>query len=69
MKSVKIKSTKNKIEIEFQISIFLTTTSSVYGWLFKICWGKKMDIKKFVNVMQSKKRELCAPPAPPQGLI
>ena len=29
---------------------------------------KKWTLKKFVNVMNSKRRVLCAPPAPPQGL-
>ena len=29
---------------------------------------KKWDIKTFNKVFKSKKRELCAPPAPPEGL-
>ena len=29
----------------------------------------KWTLKKFENVMNSKKRELCAPPAPPEGLF
>ena len=29
---------------------------------------KKWDLKKFIKVMKSKKRSLCAPPAPPHGL-
>ena len=27
-----------------------------------------MDLKKFIKVMDSKKRISCAPPAPPEGL-
>ena len=30
---------------------------------------KKWSLKKFENVIKSKKRVLCAPPAPPQGLF
>jgi len=29
---------------------------------------KKWTLKKFIKVMNSKKRILCAPPAPPEGL-
>ena len=68
MKSVKIKSTKNKIEIEFRSQSFLQQqVRSMVGCL-KYVGEEKWTLKKFVNVMQSKKRELCAPPAPPQGL-
>ena len=69
MELVKIKSLKNKITIEFRSQIFLTTTGSFNGWLFKIYLGKKWSLKKFEDVMKSKKRTLCAPPAPPQGLF
>ena len=68
MKSVKIKSTKNKIEIEFRSQSFLQQqVRSMVGCL-KYVGEEKWTLKRFVNVMQSKKRELCAPPAPPQGL-
>ena len=30
---------------------------------------KKWSLKKFESVMKSKKRVLCAPPAPPEGLF
>ena len=30
---------------------------------------KKWDIKKFAFVFESKKRTLCAPPAPSEGLF
>ena len=68
MKSVKIRSTKNKIEIEFRSQSFLQQqVRSMVGCL-KYVGEEKWTLKRFVNVMQSKKRELCAPTAPPQGL-
>ena len=68
MKSVKIKSTKDKIEIEFRSQSFLQQqVRSMVGCL-KYVGEKKWTLKKFANVMESKKRELCAPPAPSQGL-
>ena len=68
MKIVKIKSLKNKIEIEFRSQSFLQQqVRSMVGCL-KYVGEEKWTLKKFINVMQSKKRELCAPPAPPQGL-
>ncbi len=68
MKSVKIKSTKDRIEIEFKSQSFLQQqVRSMVGCL-KFVGEKKWTLKKFINVMNSKKRMLCAPPAPPQGL-
>ena len=69
MKSVKIKSFKNKIEIEFRSQSFLQQqVRSMVGCL-KYLGEKKWSLKKFENVMKSKKRTLCAPPAPPEGLF
>jgi len=68
MKSVKIKSKNNKIEIEFQSQSFLQQqVRSMVGCL-KYVGEKKWSLKKFISVMSSKKRILCAPPAPPEGL-
>ena len=68
MKSVKIKSKNNKIEIEFQSQSFLQQqVRSMVGCL-KYVGEKKWSLKKFISVMTSKKRILCAPPAPPEGL-
>ena len=68
MKSVKIKSKNNKIEIEFQSKSFLQQqVRSMVGCL-KYVGEKKWTLKKFNFVMNSKKRILCAPPAPPEGL-
>ena len=69
MKSVKIKSKNNKIEIEFKSQSFLQKqVRSMVGCL-KYVGEKKWTLKKFMSVMNSKKRILCAPPAPPEGLF
>jgi len=69
MKLVKIKFSKNKIEIEFRSQSFLQQqVRSMVGCL-KYLGEKKWSLKKFDSVLKSKKRILCAPPAPPQGLF
>ncbi len=68
MKLVKIKKLKNKIEFEFRSQSFLKQqVRSMVGCL-KFIGEKKWSIKKFVNVIKSKNRKLCAPPAPAKGL-
>ena len=68
MKLVKIKSFKNKIEIEFRSQSFLQQqVRSMVGCL-KYLGEKKWSLKKFDSIMRSKNRSLCAPPAPPEGL-
>ena len=68
IKSIKIKSRNDKIEIEFQSQSFLQQqVRSMVGCL-KCVGEKKWTLKKFTSVMTSKKRILCAPPAPPEGL-
>ena len=68
MKLVKVKSSKNIIEIEFRSESFLQQqVRSMVGCL-KYLGEKKWSLKKFDSVMKSKKRILCAPPAPPEGL-
>ena len=69
MKLVKIKSSRNKIEIEFKSQYFLQRqVRSMVGCL-KYLGEKKWTLNKFESVMKSKKRILCAPPAPPEGLF
>jgi len=69
MKLVKIKSSKNKIEIEFRSQSFLQQqVRSMVGCL-KYLGENKWSLKRFENVMKSKKRILCAPPAPSEGLF
>ena len=66
MKLVKIKSSKDKIEIEFRSQSFLQQqVRSMVGCL-KYLGEKKWSLKKFEDVMKSKERTLCAPPAPPE---
>ena len=68
MKSVKVKFKNEKIEIEFQSQSFLQQqVRSMVGCL-KYVGEKKWTLKRFSYVMNSKKRILCAPPAPPEGL-
>ena len=69
IKSIKIRSLKNKIEIEFKSQSFLQQqVRSMVGCL-KYLGEKKWDLKTFDKVFKSKKRALCAPPAPPKGLF
>ena len=68
MKLVKIKSTKNKIEIEFRSQSFLQQQVRSMVGCIKYVGEKKWTLKKFINVINSRKRALCAPPAPPHGL-
>ena len=69
IKSIKIRVLKNKIEIEFKSQSFLQQqVRSMVGCL-KYLGEKKWDLKTFDKVFKSKKRVLCAPPAPPEGLF
>ena len=69
IKSIKIKEVKNKIQIQFKSQSFLQQqVRSMVGCL-KYLAEKKWDLKKFENVFKSKKRTLCAPPAPAHGLF
>ena len=69
IKSIKIRALKNKIEIEFKSQSFLQQqVRSMVGCL-KYLGEKKWDLKTFEKVFKSKKRVLCAPPAPPEGLF
>ena len=69
IKSIKIKSLRNKIEIQFKSQSFLQQqVRSMVGCL-KYLAEKKWDLKRFDLVFKSKKRKLCAPPAPAEGLF
>jgi tRNA pseudouridine38-40 synthase len=69
MKSIKIKSIKGRVEIQFKSQSFLQQqVRSMVGCL-KYLAEKKWDLKKFDFVFKSKKRILCAPPAPAEGLF
>ena len=69
MKSIKIKSIKGRIEIQFKSESFLQNqVRSMVGCL-KYLAEKKWNLKEFDRVLESKKRKLCAPPAPAEGLF
>ena len=69
IKLIKIKSIKGRIEIQFKSQSFLQQqVRSMVGCL-KYLAEKKWDLKKFDLVLKSKKRILCAPPAPAEGLF
>ncbi len=69
MKTIKIKLIKERIEIKFQSQSFLQNqVRSMVGCL-KYLAEKKWSLKKFEQVFKSKKRTLCAPPAPAEGLF
>ena len=69
LKSIRIKSIKGRIEIQFKSQSFLQRqVRSMVGCL-KYLGEKKWDLKKFDLIIKSKKRTLCAPPAPAHGLF
>ena len=69
IKSIKIKLTKSRIEIQFKSQSFLQQqVRSMVGCL-KYLAEKRWDLKKFDLVLKSKKRAHCAPPAPAEGLF
>ena len=69
MKSIKIKSIKGKIEIQFKSKSFLQQQVRSMTGCLKYLAEKKWDLKKFDSIFKSKKRTLCAPPAPAEGLF
>ena len=69
MKSIKIKAIKGRIEIQFQSQSFLQQQVRSMTGCLKYLAEKKWDLNKFDLVLKSKKRILCAPPAPAEGLF
>jgi len=69
MKSIKIKSIKGRIEIQFESQSFLQQQIRSMVGCLKYLAEKKWDLKKFDKILKSKKRILCAPPAPAHGLF
>ena len=69
IRSVKITHQKDKIILEFRSQSFLQQqVRSMVGCL-KYVGEQKWDIKKFAKIINAKKREYCAPPAPAKGLF
>ena len=65
----KISKSGEKISISFVSKSFLQQqVRSMVGCL-KYLGEKKWDLKTFKKVFKSKKRSLCAPPAPADGLF
>ena len=68
LKKIKVKKLNEKITIQFKSTSFLRNqVRSMVGCL-KYLGEKKWSLKKFESVFKSKKRKLCAPPAPAHGL-
>ncbi len=68
IKSLKILKKNNVIYIKFKSQSFLQQqVRSMVGCLKYLGEGK-WSLKKFIKVFKAKKRILCAPPAPPNGL-
>ena len=69
IKSIKISSRRGRIEIQFKSQSFLQQqVRSMVGCL-KYLAENKWNLKKFDQIFKSKKRVLCAPPAPAEGLF
>ena len=69
IKYFKIIKSKEKIKIRIKSKSFLQQQiRSMVGCLKYLC-EQKWNIKKFQNVFKSRKRTLCAPPAPAHGLF
>ena len=67
--SIKIKLIKNRIEIIFKSKSFLQQQIRSMVGCLKYLGETKWDLKKFEKIFKSKKRILCAPPAPAHGLF
>ncbi len=68
MNSIKVKKKENEILIQFNSRSFLQNqVRSMVGSLKYLSCGN-WTIKKFKEVLKSKKRANCAPPAPAYGL-
>ena len=68
LKKIKIRKENETITIQFRSKSFLRNqVRSMVGCLVYV-GQKKWNLKKFENVFKSKKRKLCAPPAPAHGL-
>ena len=68
LKKINIKQRNEKIEFKFNSKSFLRNqVRSMVGSLVYV-GQKKWSLKKFENVFKSRKRILCAPPAPAHGL-
>ena len=67
--SIKVKVIKNRIEIIFKSKSFLQQQIRSMVGCLKYLGETKWNLKKFEKIFKSKKRILCAPPAPAHGLF
>ena len=66
---VRVSKTKNIITITFKSQSYLMQQVRCMVGCLKYLGEKKWNLSKFEKVLLSKKRSLCAPPAPPHGLF
>ena len=69
IKYFKIIKSKEKIKIRIKSKSFLQQQIRSMVGCLKYLGEQKWNIKKFQNVFKSRKRTLCAPPAPAHGLF
>lgn len=68
IKSAQINEINEKIILKFASKSFLQQQVRSMVGCIKYVGEKKWDLKKFKKILNLKKRKLCAPPAPPEGL-
>ena len=68
LKKAQIKKDKNKIIFTFEAKSFLQQQVRSMVGSIKYLGEGKWNLKDFKKVFKSKKRSMCAPPAPPHGL-
>tara|TARA_B100000683_G_C12412260_1_gene524287 strand:- start:117 stop:857 length:741 start_codon:yes stop_codon:yes gene_type:complete len=68
LKKVQIKKNKNKIIFTFEAKSFLQQQVRSMVGSIKYLGEGKWNLKDFKKVFKSKKRSMCAPPAPAHGL-
>ena len=68
LNNIIVRQSKTQIKFKFKSKSFLKNqVRSMVGCL-KFIGEKKWSLKKFENVIKSKNRKNCAPPAPAHGL-
>ena len=68
LKKAQIKKEKNKIIFTFEAKSFLQQQVRSMVGSIKYLGEGKWNLKDFKKVFKSKKRSMCAPPAPAHGL-
>jgi tRNA pseudouridine38-40 synthase len=68
LEEVKVKKSGEKIIIKFKSKSFLQQQVRSMVGCIKYVGEDKWNLRKFKNIIESKKRANCAPPAPAKGL-